>query len=158
MLSPDVVTGQEFLVKNLTDRFHQKYNSRKILALLQLVHFVRVIKDDSEILEASFTKEKFEEHLEKLEPLVVYNVGLDHFPKLSRRAPNPVWSKKIQIELFKPESFTFVFLVASLSIISVTVMVALVSEPGDLHWDPILSAVCSFLVFQLSMIFFIHCS
>lgn len=54
-----MVTGQEFLVKNLTDRFHQKYNSRKILALLQLVHFVRVIKDDSEILEASFTKEKF---------------------------------------------------------------------------------------------------
>lgn len=87
-----MVTGQGFLVKDLTDRVHQKYNSRKILALQQLVHFVRVIRGNSEILEANFTKEKFEEHLEKLEPLVVYNVGLDHFPRLTSRSPKPVLS------------------------------------------------------------------
>lgn len=57
LLSPNVVTGEEFLVKDLTDWVHPKYNSRKILALLQLVHLVGVTRGNSEILEANFTKE-----------------------------------------------------------------------------------------------------
>lgn len=57
LLSPDVTTGQEFLVKDLADWAHQKYSSRKILAPLQLVHFVGVTRGNSETLEANFTKD-----------------------------------------------------------------------------------------------------
>lgn len=52
-----MASGQKFLVKNLTDWVYHKYNSRKILGLLQLAHFVGVIRDNSESLEADFTKQ-----------------------------------------------------------------------------------------------------
>lgn len=52
-----MASGQKFLVKNLTDWVHHKYNSRKTLAPLQLAHFVGVTRDNSESLEANFTKQ-----------------------------------------------------------------------------------------------------
>lgn len=52
-----MASGQKFLVKDLTDWVRYEYNSRKILAPLQLAHFVWETRDNSEILGANFTKQ-----------------------------------------------------------------------------------------------------
>lgn len=58
LLTPNEATGQKFLAKDLTDSWvHEKYNSRKILAPLKLVYFFQSNRDNSEILEANFTKQ-----------------------------------------------------------------------------------------------------
>ena len=53
-----MATGQEFLVNDLIDLWvREKYNSRKIPVPLQCAHFFSVTRGDSEIPEATFTKQ-----------------------------------------------------------------------------------------------------
>lgn len=58
LLTPNMATGQEFLVNDLIDLWvREKYNSRKIPVPLQCAHFFSVTRGNSEIPEATFTKQ-----------------------------------------------------------------------------------------------------
>ena len=58
LLTPNMAPGQEVLVNDLTNLWvHEKYNSRKIPVSLQCAHFFSVTRGNSEIPEATFTKQ-----------------------------------------------------------------------------------------------------